>query len=97
MRLDARRALAALDILEAALTRKAAARKRRRMEDKLQAAMAKAFRAQGRAFVRELRAVAASYPAGTPVAESWRSWVASGACRIHTSQSAPRPCWAPSG
>lgn len=75
MRLDARRALAALNLLEAALTRKAAARKRARMEDKLQAAMAKAFRAQGRAFVRELRAVAASYPAGTPVAESWRSWV----------------------
>lgn len=74
MRLDARRALAALDLLEAALTRKAAARKRRRMEDKLQAAMAKAFRAQGRAFVRELGAVRSTYP--IQEAARWGDWAA---------------------
>lgn len=75
MRLDAVRLLGAIALLEAALTRRAATRKRLAAEKKLQAAMAKAFRAQGRAFVRELQAVAASYPAGAPVAESWRSWV----------------------
>ncbi len=74
MRLDARRALAALDLLEAALTRKAAARKRRRMEDKLQAAMAKAFRAQGRAFVRELGAARSTYP--IQEAARWGDWAA---------------------
>ena len=74
MRLDRGRTLAALDLLEAAMTRKAAARKRARLEAKLQAAMAKAFRAQGRAFVRELGAVRSTYPIAE--AARWGDWVA---------------------
>ena len=73
MRLNALRALAALDLLEAAVTRKAAARRRAAAERKLQAAMAKAFRAQGRAFVRELSVVRGSYPIAE--AARWGDWV----------------------
>jgi hypothetical protein len=74
MRLDRGRALAALELLEAAMTRKVAARKRARLEAKLQAAMAKAFRAQGRAFVRELGAVRSTYPIAE--AARWGDWAA---------------------
>ncbi len=74
MRPDAGRVLRALDLLEAAVTRKAAARKRAAAERKLEAAMAKAFRAQGRAFVRELGAVRSSYPIAE--AARWGDWVA---------------------
>ena len=74
MRLERGRTLAALDLLEAAMTRKAAARKRARLEATLQRAMAKAFRAQGRAFVRELGAVRSTYPIAE--AARWGDWVA---------------------
>lgn len=74
MRLDRGRTLAALDLLETAMTRKAAARKRARLEVTLQRAMAKAFRAQGRAFVRELGAVRSTYPIAE--AARWGDWVA---------------------
>lgn len=71
---DAGRFLRALDLLEAALTRKAIARKRARLEKRLETDMAKAFRAQGRAFVRSLGAARASYPIAE--AARWGDWAA---------------------
>jgi hypothetical protein len=74
MRPDAVRLLRSVALLEAALTRRAATRRRLATEKKLQAAMARAFRAQGRAFVRELGAVRSTYP--IQEAARWGDWLA---------------------
>lgn len=73
MRRDAGRLLAALDRLEEAHGRKAVAKQRARQVKSLEAAMAKAFRAQGRAFVKALGATRSTYPIAE--AARWGDWV----------------------
>jgi uncharacterized protein with gpF-like domain len=66
-------ALAAIDQLEEAVTSSASQRERRALERKLERAMAKAWRAQAKAFLRELAKERGSYPV-TEAAGRWGDW-----------------------